>query len=317
MKSLKILAFALLLVCLALPAMAAEKYPSKPIQAIVPAAPGGDTDLNCRLLAKYLSKYLGKQVVVVNVSGAGGSTGTSRVKDATPDGYTMLFFHPSTLLNQVFGVTKYGIADFEMACLPLLDETNSFVVRQDSRFKNLQDLAKEIKEKPNTVHYGAETGGLVYVNSVMFTNLAKGKFNIVDVGSQAPKNAAIMGGQIDLTAVPANGIKGFLDSGKFRLLGIMAEKRNPAYPDVPTFKEQGFDIVNPKPYFFAFPQGTPKEVVETFNAAMRKALKDPECLAQLKTMAITPTDMEGKTALDFMLKMQAEFQKAADAAKAN
>ena len=303
--------------CMLLPLSAfAADYPTKPVQVIVPAAPGGDTDFNARLMSKFMSKHIGKQLVVVNVSGAGGSTGTTRVKDASPDGYTVLFFHPSVLLNQVFGVTKYGIADFDMAALPILDSTNSFVVRADSRFKNLKDLAAEIKAKPDTVNYAAETGGLVYVNGVMFTTLAGGRFNIVDVGSQAPKNAALMGGQIDLTAVPANGIKGFLDSKKFRLLGIMAEERHPAYPDVPTFKEQGFNVVNPKPYFFAFPKGTPKDVIEAFNVAVRKALKDPECVELMKNNNLTATSMETDKALKFMQNMQTDFQKAVDASKA-
>ena len=314
-RPLLILAMTLVL---ALPATSfAADYPTKPIQVIVPAAPGGDTDFNARLIGQYTGKYLGKPMVVVNVSGAGGSTGTSRVKDAAPDGYTVLFFHGSTLLNQVFGVTKYGIADFDVACIPVMDDTNSFIVREDSRFKDLKDMVAEMKAKDKSVIFAAETGGFVYITSLALTKLVGADFNVVDVGSQAPKNAALMGKQIDLTSVPANGVKGFITSKKFRVLGMMSEKRHPTYPDAPTCREQGYDIVIPKPYFYAFPKGTPKAVLDAFNAAIRKALADPEMQGKFKENDLTAMTVEGVDALKYLQKMQADFQQLADSAKKN
>jgi tripartite-type tricarboxylate transporter receptor subunit TctC len=317
MRRVKLLSAFVIALVLALPATSfAADYPTKPIQIIVPAAPGGDTDLNARLIGQYAGKYLGKPMVIVNVSGAGGSTGSSRVKDAAPDGYAVLFYHGSTLLNQVFGVTKYGIADFDVACIPVMDDTNSFIVREDSRFKGLKDMAAEMKAKDKSVIFAAETGGFVYITSLALTKLVGADFNIVDVGSQAPKNAALMGAQIDITSVPANGVKGFITSKKFRILGMMSEKRHPTYPDAPTCKEQGFDIVIPKPYFYAFPKGTPKAVIDTFNAAIRKAQADPEMQAKFKENDLTAMMVEGTEALTYLQKMQAEFQALADSAKA-
>lgn len=311
-----LLAFAVTLV-LALPASSfAANYPSKPIQVIVPASPGGDTDFNARLIGQYAGKYLGKPLVIVNVSGAGGSTGTSRVKDAAPDGYSVLFFHGSALLNQVFGVTKYGIEDFAVACVPVIDDTNSFIVREDSRFKTMKDMADEMKAKDKSVIFAAETGGYVYITSLALSSQVGADFNIVDVGSQAPKNAAMMGGQIDITSVPVNGVRGFVTSRKFRVLGMMSENRHPAYPDAPTCREQGYDIVMPKPYFYAFPKGTPKNVVDAFNAGIRKALADPELQAKFKENNLTAMTVEGGDAMAYLKKMQAGFQKLADGAKA-
>lgn len=293
----------------------AANYPTKPIQVIVPAAPGGDTDFNARLIGQYAGKHLDKPLVIVNVSGAGGSTGTTRVKDATPDGYTVLFFHGSVLLNQVFGVTKYGIADFDVACVPVMDNTNSFIVREDSRFKTMKDMADEMKAKDKSVIFAAETGGYVYITSLAFSTRVGADFNIVDVGSQAPKNAAMMGGQIDITSVPANGVKGFIAANQFRILGMMSENRHPAYPNAPTCREQGFDIVMPKPYFYAFPKGTPKEVIATFNDAIHKALADPELKAKFEENNLTALTLTTDEALKFLQSMQAEFQNLADSAK--
>lgn len=316
MRRFKLLLALAAALILALPAASpAADYPNKPIQVVVPAAPGGDTDFNARLIGQYAGKYLGKPMVIVNVSGAGGSTGSSRVKDSAADGYTVLFYHGSTLLNQVFGVTQYGIADFDVACIPVMDDTNSFIVREDSRFKNLKDMVAEMKAKDKTVIFAAETGGFVYITSLALSKLVGSEFNIVDVGSQAPKNAALMGGQIDLTSVPANGVKGFITSKKFRVLGMMSEKRHPTYPDAPTCREQGFDIVIPKPYFYAFPKGTPKAVIDTFNAAVRKALADPEMQAKFRENDLTAMTVEGADALKYLQKMQAEFQALADSVK--
>ncbi len=305
--------------CLVFPltVSAADKYPSKPIQAIIPASPGGDTDLYCRILSPALSKALGKQLVVVNVSGGGGSTGTNRVKDAAPDGYTVLFFHNSALLNSVFGVTKYTVTrDFDMAAVAVVDTTNCMTVNAESRFKSLKEMAAEIKAKPNTVIFAGETGAYVYMMGVMFEKAAGGKFKMVDVGANAQKIAAMVGNQIDASMLPGSLIKGFLQSKKFRGLAMMSEKRHPSFPDIPTFKEMGFNLVDSKSYYFAFPKGTPKDVIKTFNAALQKALKDPETVKKMNENYLSPSGIETDKAVAYLDNLQKNYQKVADEVKA-
>jgi tripartite-type tricarboxylate transporter receptor subunit TctC len=314
MRFAKVLALSLA-ACLALPVatLAADAYPAKPVQIVVPGSPGGDTDMWARIIAKNMSKYLGQQVIVVNVAGGGGSIGSAKVKDSAPDGYTVLLFHLGMLLHQVTGVTKYGISDFEMGPVAIIDDTNAFLVNAEN--KNLPDLAalaKAIREKPGTLRYAADPGGNVHMFGLMLDRLAGGKLNIVDVGSQGPKIAALLGNQIDATSMPLNTIRGFIDSKKFRAVAILSEKRDPGFPDVPTAREQGIDLVASKPYFFTFPKGTPESVVDTFCEAFSKASKDPEMEKSIKEYGVQSSSLKKDEARAYLNKMQEGYQKVYD-----
>lgn len=316
MYFLKLLFTAALALNLALPAAAmAASYPSKPIQVFVPASPGGDTDTTCRLVGMEAGKILGKPLIVRNVIGAGGSTATKQVLTAAPDGHTALFFHASTILNQIFKVTPYGIEEFEQGPIVIVDYNSAFIVKNDSRFKNLKDLADELKAKPNTVNYGTETGSFTYLQGIAFEALAGGKFNHVDVGSQAGKNTALEGRQVEVIAAPAGIVKGFLDSGSFRLLGIMANERNSFFKDTPTFKEQGFDMVIGKPYFFLFPKGTPQDVINSFDTAIGKATQAPGFAKGLEKYGVQPHYIPAKDARPFLQNVHKQFQTIVDTSK--
>ena len=228
----------------------------------------------------------------------------------------MLFFHNSALLNHVFGVTKYSIPkDFEIAAIAVQDTTSCLTVNADSRWKSVKEMAEEIASKPNTISYAGETGGYNYIMGVMFEQAAGGKFKMVDVGANAQKIASMVGGQLDTTVFPGSLIKGFLASNKLRVLGIMAEERHPAFPDLPTFKELGYDIEGAKCYYFAFPKGTPKNIIDTFNAALRKALKDPETIKKMEENYLINPNLETDKALAYLQKLQDNYQKIADSAK--
>lgn len=316
MKVLKVLLAMTMILGLAFPDTApAAAYPDKPIQVFLPAAPGGDTDTTCRLVGMELGKILGKPLIVRNVTGAGGSTATKQVLTGNPDGYTALFFHASTLLNQIFKVTPYGIEEFEQGPIVIVDYNSAFIVKKDSRFKDLKDLAAELKKNSGTINYGTETGSFTYLQGVAFETLAGGKFNHVDVGSQAGKNTALEGRQVEVIAAPAGIVKGFLDSGSFRLLGIMADNRTPFFKDTPTFKEQGFDMVIGKPYFFLFPKGTPADVIATFDAAVAKAVQAPAFAKGLEKYGVLPGYISAKEARPFLQNIQKQFQGIVDGTK--
>jgi tripartite-type tricarboxylate transporter receptor subunit TctC len=147
---------------------------------------------------------------------------------------------------------------------------------------------------------------------LMLEQIAGGKLNIVDVGSQGPKIAALLGNQIDSTSMPLNSIRGFIDSKKFRALAILSEQRNPSFPDVPTAKEQGFDLVLIKPYFFTFPKGTPESAIDTFCEAYAKALKDPEMEKSIKEYGMQTSSLKKDEARAYLDKMQEGYQKVYD-----
>lgn len=296
----------------ALVGVSAEDYPTKPIQVIVPAGAGGDTDLNCRIVGKYLEKELGQPIVVVNVAGAGGTLGSRKVKESPADGYTALFYHPSMFLNKIMGLVDYGFSDFENAGIEVMDNTNIFVVNASSPYKNLQDIIKAAKANPGKVKFATETGGFTHLQILAFQSETGTQFNIVDVGGAANKTVALLGRQVDMIGISYGIIKDYVTSGKFRVLGVMSDQRNPLISQVPTFKEQGVNISFPKFNFYLFPKGTPQAVVARFSAALAKIAQDPALKSELNKVMVDPVYMAPAQANAFMSEQEANYMRYKD-----
>jgi tripartite-type tricarboxylate transporter receptor subunit TctC len=313
MKSiLKITALALMVLFAATALSAQSNYPTKAIQLIVPAGPGGDTDLNCRLVAKYLEKELGQPVVIVNVNGAGGSLGTRKVKDSAPDGYTAVFFHPSMVLNKILGLVEYGWSDFENAGIGVMDNTNIFVVNASSPYKSVTDVIAASKAKPGSVKYATETGGLTHIQGLAFEAEAGIKMNIVDVGAAAQKIVALLGKQVDVIGISYGIIKDYVASGRFRVIGVFADERNPNFQTVATFKEQGVDLSFTKFFYYLFPKGTPQDIVAKFSAALAKVTSNPDLQAELAKFMVSATYLKPVDAIKFMAGQEAMYYKYKD-----
>ena len=294
----------------ALPAQA--NYPNKPIQIVVPAGAGGDTDLNCRIMAKFLEKELGQPLVVVNVNGAGGTLGSRKVKDSAPDGYTVLFYHPSMFLNKILGLVDYSFQDFENAGVGVLDNTNIFVVNASSPYKNLKDVIAAAKKNPKKVKFATETGGFTHLQILAFQKETGADFNVVDVGAAAQKIVALLGRQVDMIGISYGIIKDYVASGKFRVVGVMSEERNPLISDVATFKEQGVNMAFPKFNFYLFPKGTPKAIVDKFSAALSKAAANPEAMVALNKVMVSPHYLAPAAAAKFMTEQESNYIKYKD-----
>jgi len=299
-----------LLAAFSLPAQAA--YPNKAIQVIVPAGAGGDTDVNCRILGKYLEKELGQPVVIVNVNGAGGTLGTRKVKDSAADGYTVLFFHPSMFLNKIMGLVDYTFSDFENGGLAVMDDTNIFVVNANSPYKNLNDVIAAAKAAPGKIKFATETGGFTHLQILAFQAETGAQFNVVDVGAAAQKTVALLGRQVEMIGISYGIIKDYVASGKFRVVGVMAEKTNPLIPEVKTFKEQGVDISFPKFFYYLFPKGTPQAIVSKFTAALAKVTADPALKAELNKFMVNPAYMAPADAVKYMGTQEAIYIKYKD-----
>lgn len=291
------------------------KYPTKPIQVIVPAGPGGDTDTNARLIAKYMEKSLGKSMVVSNVDGAGGSLGTKQVKDANPDGYTVLFFHPSMIMNKIFGVTDYDFNEFEQGPMVTQEPGNVILVGKDSKFKTLKELVDYAKANPGKLNYAVENGGLQHMMSIALEQAAGIEFNKADVGSQSAKNAALLGKQVDVSPGIVGNVQSYIKSGDMIPLGIFAGERQDAYKDIPTLKEQGYDIDIVKPFFFLFPKGTPQEIVDKFTEGVKKATEDPGFAKDLEKFFVKPVFKNPADTKALLEKQRDMYQKLYDSIK--
>lgn len=290
------------------------KWPDgKTIQIVVPFKAGGDTDFHARTYAKYMEKILGAPIVIVNVDGGNGSVGSIQVRDAKPDGYTALFFHDSMLMNKVVGVTDFAHEAFDVCATGIMDNSYIIAVNSKSKYKTLDDLIKDAKENPGKIKYASSVGGYTYYVGRKLEELTGADFNIVDAGGGADRNAALLAQKIDTNVNPYGVMKPYIDSGDFRVLAVFSEKRSSLFPDVPTAKELGYDIIAHRAYFLAFPKGTDQRIIEKVANAMEEVSKKPEYAEDIKkAYCVEPAYMntaDTKAYLDSALK---EFEDAKD-----
>lgn len=293
-------------------AQAADNYPTKPIQVVVPVAPGGDTDVNARLLNKYLEKELGKPLVVVNVDGGGGTIGMRRVMSAKTDGYTALFFHGEAMVPKLAGLVNFGLEAFQMAAIALVDDTTVLVTHKDTPYKDMKSFVEYAKANPSQVEFGILTGGYPHVIGVALQKQLGIKLNMVDIGGNSAKLVALRGHKVDLVNLQYSLAKDYIASGDFVSLGLLSKQRNPLTPDVPTTAEQGYPLEFNKFFFFAMPKGTPMPVVEQFSAAVKRVIANPEYQAEAKRFYLTPTYMGPEEAAQYAQKQYQSLEQYQD-----
>ena len=289
----------LALAVLGMPASAADNYPQKAIQVIVPVGAGGDTDVNARVFGKYLEKELGQSIVVVNTKGGGGTIGMKKVLDAAPDGYTVLFYHGEAMIPKLAGLVDYGLEAFQMVGVGIVDNTTVLATHKAAKFKTMKEFASYAKAHPGEVEFGIMTGAYPHLVGIALEAAIGTKLNLVDVGGNAEKTVALKGHKIDVINTQYGLTKDYFKSGDFVCLGLLSQERNPLFPEIPTTKESGFPMEFNKFFFYAMPKGTPAEVVEKFSAAMKKVVANPEYKADAAKVFITPTYMNPAEATSF------------------
>ena len=270
-----------LLVAFAPAVFAQEPYPSKPITMIVPFPPGGVADIVGRPLAAQMEKTLKQPVVVVNRTGAGGAVGMAAVAKAAPDGYTILMGLSSISIfpvsDRINGKTpSYEMKDFAPIALITADPT-VLVVSADSPWKNLKEFVESAKAYPNKINYSSSgVYGTLHVSMEIFANAAGIKLFHVPYQGGGPALTALLGGQVHaLASGPAPAV-GQIKAGKMRALASWSTERLPLMPDVPTFKELGYDAE-----FYIWsgvfaPAAIPTPVLDRLRAAVREAATSPE-----------------------------------------
>lgn len=288
-KTLGLLATTAALFSLAGTTVAADAYPTKAIQVVVPYNPGGDTDLLARVFAKEFEKALGQPVVIVNVNGAAGSIASTKVKNAPADGYTLLFHHSGILVSMITGAIDFSFKDLTMVGSVALSEGTFWVTGANSPYKDMADLAKAAKANPGTVKNGLNFGSQSHAHVAAFERAAGVQLHSMDVGGTAEKIVAVLGGHIDVTEAQVGAVSSYLKAGRMRALGTPSANRFSGLPDVKTFKEQGINITMPdRLYFLALPPSTPENVVKALTAALEKTAKSPAIKTDFDKVEMTP-----------------------------
>jgi len=256
---------------------AGSAFPERPVQLIVPFAPGGSTDLIARTLTKEIAEPLGESMLVVNRDGAAAAVGTKEVVAASPDGYK-IGFPPSSLFTLtpqlVSGANKVSLDDLRIVT-GLTVENIVIVAHKDSPYRSLDDLIKlkGTGKKITYAHSGLGTGA--YFAQTAFYKLAGVDATDVPFGGGGPAVTAVLGKQTDIGASqPAESMK-LVQSGELRWLGVFSAERSPLLPDVPTAREKGFELTVDQVRFIAGPKGLPDDVTETLRKAFAEAVKAP------------------------------------------
>src|SRR5678815_1239788 len=236
----------LVLTCLFLPLAVAQDYPSRAITMIVPFPPGGVADIVGRPLAAMMEKSLKQPVVIVNRTGAGGALGMREVARAAPDGYTILMGLSSI---SIFPVSErvngkqpnYELQDFAPIALVTADPT-VLVVRADSPYKSVKDFVAAAKANPGKINYSSSgVYGTLHVAMEIFANAAGIKLFHVPYGGGGPAITALLGGQVEASAQGPAAAIGQIKGGKMRALAGWGTERLKLLPELPTFKELGYD----------------------------------------------------------------------------
>ncbi|WP_313116957.1 tripartite tricarboxylate transporter substrate binding protein [Ectopseudomonas guguanensis] len=259
------------------------KWPTRPVQVVVIANPGGDTDFNARMMAKYFNEITGKTMVVTNVAGGGGTLAAEQVKGAAADGNTILFTHPGQLIvNEVAGLTEDSFEVFDIACIAGVDKSTVFVASKQSGVTSMQDLVDKSKANPGSITYGTEMGSFSHIQGLMLEKLSGAKLKMVDGGTVSDRVVGMLGGRLDMGAITYGSVQDYVQGGQMVALGQPNDERNAMLGDVPTLKEQGLDITMDKPYVVAFPKGTDPAIVKKMSDIMQQITEKPAYAEDLK-----------------------------------
>ena len=295
----KLLTVLLALSMLLVGASAFAEWPERSIELIVPANPGGDTDANARALAAALNEELGWNVIVSNMSDGSGTVAYEDVMNNPDDGYRFVFFHSGAAITELMGLYDFSVLDdFKLAGMPFLDYSSSFLINtENDKFSDLPSMIAYMKEHPGEVSFATETGNFTHLHVLALEAAAGVKFNIVDAGTAAQKITELLGKRLDVIDTQAGLVRDYLDTNQFACLGIMAEERLAGRSEIPTLKEQGYDIVFPKFFYLAAPNSVDDSVINTLNEGLAKvvnneALNTYATNALVNVTSMTPEETE-------------------------
>jgi tripartite-type tricarboxylate transporter receptor subunit TctC len=274
----------------------AQAYPGRMITLIVPFPPGGSTDVAARIVADHMSRTLGQQIVVQNVSGAGGTTGSIRAMRADPDGYTILMGQMGTHAASVALYPNLAYkpdADFEpigmVTAFPLI-----IAAKKDFPPKDLNEFVAYLKANAGTLNQAhAGVGSIFFTTCLLLNSIVGVNPTLVPFNGGAPAMNALVAGQVDYMCADIITGGTHLEAGRIKIYAIASAERNPALASVPTTVEAGLPEFQVSAWNGLFaPKATPKPIIDTLADALDKALDDD---ATRKRLLVLGCDIPGKS----------------------
>ena len=273
------------------------EYPEKPIEVIVGYSAGGGTDVMARTAAPFIEKYLGEgaSLVVKNMPGASGQIGVTEAANADPDGYTLGTFNlPGMMARTIDREADYDRDSFTYLA-NVVNDPNVIVTSKRSGLDTLDKLLEEAKANPGAITVGMSSlGGDDHFALIKLQNTTETEFTIVPFKGSAPARTALLGGHVAMGILNISEVAEFRD--ELNVLGVATTQRSPFAPDLPTFQEQGLDLVNGSMRGFIAPAGLPDDVQAKLLDAFSQLETDEEFLA---AMEATANPVEVVTGEDF------------------
>jgi tripartite-type tricarboxylate transporter receptor subunit TctC len=299
-------ALAVSLGAMAAPGTASAQYPEEPITYIISFDPGGESDVTARFQEPHLEELLGVDVVITHRPGGGGAVAWSEFqRTAEPDGYTIIGINIPHIVAQPIQRADAGYDTFDWEIITWFHFTpNALIVRNDSPFETLEDLIEYARENPQVVTIGGSgTFSANHLEMLRLENAADINLTYIPFTGTGPLPAAVLGGHV--SALMNYTMLGVQMSDEVRVLAVAAEERVPSLPDVPTFRELGYDIVGGAYRGVAAPAGTPPEIVEQLAEVfgeVNERIRD-----QQEPIGFVMTHVTGEDAVDLVETMRQNY----------
>lgn len=290
----------------------AQQYPTRSITMVVPFAAGGPTDTVARVVAQAMQKSLGQAVVVENRPSAGGILGPEVVKNAKPDGYTILIHHIGMATTPaLYRQLRYNpLSDFEYIGL-INDVPMTIIARGNFPAKDFKEFLAYLKANKEKITYAnAGIGAASHLCGMLFMSAIETDLLTVPYKGTAPAMNDLLGGQVDFMCDQTTNTTAQIKAGKVKVYAVTAAKRVPSLPEVPTLQELGLKGFEVGIWHALYaPKGTPKEAMDRLVAALQAAVKDPEVNKRFAELGATAYPPEKATPAALAAHLKAEIEK--------
>jgi tripartite-type tricarboxylate transporter receptor subunit TctC len=270
------------------------EYPGRPIKLVVPFNPGGGSDTFARIIKAGIdeNKLLPQPLVIINRPGGSSTIGSRYVRDAKPDGYTLLMLHDALITAKYAGNVTYGPEAFEpVAGTGKIDLV--VAVHEDSPYETLDDLLDEATQKPGEIVYGVNMGAPAHFLALRLEGARPGvKFRYTQAGDGTDRLQKLVGGHIQAATFSATEYLNFREKG-LRGLAIFDKERRASLPDLPTAVEQDVDVVEVNMQYWWLPKGTPQDRVDYLADVLRRAMETDTVRAKLEELQMEPRFLAG------------------------
>lgn len=260
----------------------ALEIPCRTAKLIVPWGAGGGTDVIFRVFVEAANKHgADPEIQVVNIGGQGGNKGAKEAKAAKPDGCTLFAIHQSAITSYLNGRVDFTWDAFEPVAL-LTRTPAIFGANPDVPYNNITELVAAAKERPGEIVAGGTLGSTSHFVFLLLEDAAGVKFKHVSYDGTRQRMTALLAKNIELGEINLAAAKKYITTGELKALGITTAERNKEIPDVPTLREQGYDMIYGTDRGVVLPKGASKELIDHYAAIFEKAAKDPEVIAQME-----------------------------------